>query len=209
MLSRGRIIKGGETLLFDMPSLKRTFSGRQRDGEDMALERAQRADAVEREAYERGFAAGEKAGIEMGEEKAAVMLGRLESLLRDMQEMKENVIGEIEPQLLDLAKTIARRIIMEELTQNPEMIVGMVKEAIRKLERTGTITVKLNPGLHDLFLRLRPEILEIHPDIVYEVDPSVPLTGPLVTSEKEVVVTDIDEQLGNIGAHVEDSSGRY
>jgi flagellar assembly protein FliH len=209
LLSKGRIIKCGETILFDMPCLERSYPGQARTDEETLLYAAQRAEAVEREAYERGFTAGEKAGFEMGEQKAAVLLGRLENLLREIGVMKATLVTEIEPQITDLAVGIAKKIIMEELKTDPGIIVNVVKEAIRKIERTGTITIKLNPGLYDLFTRKKPELLEVHPDIVYEVDPSVPATGPLVIGEKEAVITDIDSQLKNIAEDIEGGRGEH
>jgi len=158
----------------------------------------QSLDFVEREAYEKGYASGEKAGMEMGEQKAAVTLERIENILKELTEWKDKLFQESEQQLVELAVAIARKIMLRELATKPEDIVAMTKEAIMKIERTGQITVKINPALYDLFTKLKPQLLSIHPDIVFDLDPSASLTGSVVMGSMEDVVTDLDEQIRNL-----------
>lgn len=197
---KGRVMKGGDTVLFGMPSLEKTNTSKK--GGTQSSE--QKAEAIEREAYEKGFASGEKAGFAMGEQKAALLLDRLETIIRAMNALKSSVIKELEPQVFDLAITIARRIVIEELTIKPDVIVRIVKEAMKKLERTGPITIKINPALYDLFVKMKPELIDLHPEIVFDVDPSASTTGPLVIGPMEEVVTDIEAQMTNI---IEDIGG--
>ncbi len=199
---KGRVIKGegGDTVLYGMPSLEKTNTSK-KGGTQFS---EQKVEAIEREAYEKGFASGEKAGFAMGEQKAALLLDRLETIIRAMNALKSSVIKELEPQVFDLAITIARRIVIEELTIKPDVIVRIVKEAMRKLERTGPITIKINPALYDLFVKMKPELIDLHPEIVFDVDPSASTTGPLVIGPMEEVVTDIEAQMTNI---IEDIGG--
>lgn len=194
MLSKSRIIKGKDTVVYDMPSFERRGVLTRKDS--LYFERM--AEVAEKDGYEKGYAAGEKAGLEMGEKKADVLLTRLEGIIREIGMIKEEMIKELEPQILDLSVSIARKIILEELTVNPDSIVRIVKEAINRIERTGQITIKINPSLQDLFRRLRPELLELHPDIVFDIDPSTSSTGPLVIGPFEEVITDMDDQLKNM-----------
>lgn len=206
MLSRARVIKEGDSALFKMPFFDEhpAYGKREKDRSGFS---EQRITEIEREAYESGFMAGERAGMEMGEQKAAILLDGLETIISGMKSLKEQFIGDLEPQLADLAIAIARKIVMEELSVRPELIAGIVKEAMKKIDRTGKVTIRINPGLHGLFLKLKPELTELHPDIVFEVDPSVAVTGPLVIGEKEEVVTDIDVQLSNIRENLEAGGG--
>ncbi len=164
----------------------------------------QRIAEIEREAYERGYSAGESAGLEMAEQKAAVSLNRIEDIIKNIISIRDGLIKEIEPQMLELASAIAKKIIIEELTVRPEVIVTIVKEAMRRIERTGRITIKINPSLYDLFMKLKPELLELYPDIVFDVDPSASATGPVVMGHVDEVVTDIDVQITNV---IEDIGG--
>lgn len=186
MLYKRAAIKGQEHAKFSMPSLKESY----------AVGRT--ADHVEREAYERGYASGEKAGFEMGEQKAKVLLDRLELLLKDLVTLKARIVKETEQQCITLAVSVAKKILVRELSVRPEEIVVMAKDALLKLERNGQITIKVNPALYDLFMKHKPELLRVHPDIMFDADPSVPRHGTVVMGPVEDVVTDVDEQIKNL-----------
>lgn len=139
--------------------------------------------------------AGEKAGFAAGEKKALVLIESLEEIIREMTILKERTIRELEPRLVELAVSIARKIILRELALQPETLVNMTKEAIMRIERTGQITIKINHALYDLFIKHKQELLSIHPDIIFDIDPSVSAFGSVVQGPVEDVVTDVDEQI--------------
>jgi hypothetical protein len=111
---------------------------------------------------------------------------------------KENLVKELEKQVVDFAVAMARKIIIDEISAKPEVIVTVVKEALKRLQRMGTITIKINPALYDLFMKKKPELIDIHEDIIFDVNSNVSITGPLVISQTEEVVTDIEALIANI-----------
>jgi len=153
---------------------------------------------IQRRAYEEGFASGEKAGFADGEQKAAVLVERLETIIDEVAIFKENLVKEMEKQVVDFAVAMARKIIIDEINAHPEIIVAVVKEALKRLQRMGTITIKINPALYDLFMQNKPELIDIHEDIIFDVSSNVSLTGPLVISQTEEVVTDIEALIANV-----------
>lgn len=146
---------------------------------------------IERDAY----IVGEKAGFAAGEKKAVALIERLEAIIREMTTLKEKTLRDLEPSLVELAVSIARKIILRELALQPETLVNITKEAIMRIERTGQITIKINHALYDLFIRHKQELLSIHPDIIFDIDPSVSTLGSVVQGPVEDVVTDVDEQI--------------
>jgi flagellar assembly protein FliH len=158
----------------------------------------QSIETTEREAYEKGFEAGEKAGFSLGEQKALVLIERLEAIVRELTSLKETLTKELEPQILELVFSIARQIIRKELTMNPDEIVMMTKEALTRMGRTGQIIIKINPSLSDLFMKYKPEIIETYPDVIFEIDPSASQDGSVVIGPTEDIITDVDEQLRNL-----------
>jgi flagellar assembly protein FliH len=191
-LSKNRISQNNALDRFDMPALK----------DDHAVGRS--ADHIEREAYEKGYASGEKAGFTMGEQKAKVLSDKLEALLGEVATLKQRLVKETEQQCVELAISVARKILTRELTAQPAEIVKMAKEALLKLERTGQITIKVNPALYDFFTKHKPDLLRIHPDIVFDADPAVSRTGTVVMGPVEDVVTDVDEQIKNLIKDISD-----
>ncbi len=194
LLYKKRITRAADLVPFDMPALKDEYTvGRT-------------ADRIEREAYEKGYASGEKSGFEMGEQKAQVLIDKVQSLITELTELRKRMVRELEPQCVELATSIARKILARELNTRPDEIIKMTREALLKLERTGQITIKVNPALYDFFIKHRPDLVRIHPDILFDADPSVTRYGAVVMGPVEDVITDLDEQLKNlikdIGAHL-------
>jgi flagellar assembly protein FliH len=179
-LFNNRIIKDSDAVPYSMPSLTDDIGD------------------IQRRAYEEGFASGERAGFSEGEQKCEILLERIEKIISEVTSFKSGFVVEVEKQVVDLSVAIAGRIIMEEINMKPEIIVTMVKEALKRLQRVGNIRIKINPTLHELFMKKKPELLEVHEDITFDVDATVPVTGPLVISEIEEVVTDIDSLIENI-----------
>jgi hypothetical protein len=187
-----KILKGKDAVVFSMPSLE---DERMLTDEKTIREKVEQ---IERQAYEEGFASGEKAGFEEGKQKAGILIDSLQQIIKEIAAFKDNLVENLETQAVDLSVSIARKIINEEVTMRPEVIVTMVKEALRRLQRTGTISVKINPALHELFMEKKAELMEVHDDITFDVNSGIAVTGPLVVSQIEEVVTDIDSLMDNV-----------
>jgi len=191
-LYKSKVLHSSDASLYCMPSLEEDRP--MKSEEEMMKD----IEDIQRKAYEEGFASGEKAGFAEGEHKAAVLIKGLEKIIEDVALFKENLVRDMECQVVDLAITIAKKIIAEEINTRPEIIVTVVKEALKKLQRMGTITIKINPALYDLFMKKKSEVIDIHEDIIFDVNANISLTGPLVISQTEEVVTDIDGLMSNI-----------
>ncbi|MBE0569725.1 MAG: hypothetical protein IH576_03705 [Deltaproteobacteria bacterium] len=150
---------------------------------------------IERDAYVKGFEEGRKAGAEAVAREAAALLSGLRAAAAGVNELKEQIVLEAEPQVVELAMAVARRILVGELSEKPERIVEIVKEAIRRIERAGPVTVRVHPDLAGLVARLKESTTDFQAEILLDVDPSVPPAGPVVTGGTEEVLTDVDEQI--------------
>lgn len=160
-----------------------------------SLKIGQRIEEIEREGYERGFAQGRQAGLEMAEKEAMLIIGKLEELITEILSYKEELKRTIKPLVLEIAISIARKLTMKEIEEEPEIVVRLTEEAIKRIERQGMVRIKINPLLKELFERASPALLKLHEEITVETDPDLPPYGSLVISETQEVVTDIDEQL--------------
>ncbi|UCE71568.1 MAG: hypothetical protein JSU99_09825 [Nitrospiraceae bacterium] len=184
-----RILKGYKTSPYTMPALQ----------EDQKREQLiHDAEEIQRRAYEEGFAAGEKAGLESGEEKALVLIDHLESLAQELQDFKTNFVDDLTEQVVELSVAMSRKIISDEIKTQPETIVKITEQALRKMNSTGPVRIKVNPSVHELFLNKKSLLTDIHEDIQFEVTSSVSGSGPVVTSEAEEVITDFDSLIANI-----------
>lgn len=168
------------------------------DNPDAAVFESRGSEDIEREAYERGFESGQIAGFEMGEQKALLLMQRLEKAINDIVVLREKELKNLQMQALELSLAIAKKIVIKELTLNPDVIADITKEALTRLQRTGQIIIKINPALKEIFIKNKPELLSVHHDIVFELDAGAPLYGAEVIGPDETVMTDVEEQFSNI-----------
>lgn len=192
-MSKARIYKDTNTSDYGMP----TFEEHEPVvGDTIGAEGS--PEDIEKEAYRRGYEAGETAGFEVGKKKAEVLIKGLEEALIELRQFREEIIDQISPRVFDLSVAIARKILREELKEHPEHLVHLIKEALKKIQRIGTVTVRVHPMLYDLIETSSEEIKSVHPDIKIESDPSVAPTGPIVTGPVEEVLIDYDSQINNL-----------
>ncbi len=192
-MSKGRILRNRQTAEFGMPLLT---PGKAAPSPMMTIN--QDTAEIEREAYERGYEAGERAGYSIGEKKASMLIERLEATITELEELKGKVLSRLEPEVFNLSVAIAKKIIRDEIRQNPEVILNLIKAAMERMQRRGTITIKINPAIKELIEKNKPEILALHGNTRFETEPSLPPSGPLVTGTEEEVVTDVERLLSNL-----------
>lgn len=189
-----KLVKDCQANPYTMPELKdHTSSGQ-------AKSRAPKTspEAIEREAFEKGFASGEKAGFEMGKQKAELIIDRLKNVLSDCNALKEKMLSEFEPQVILLSIAMARKILKEEISLRPEIHRDMIKEAIHKIGKNGSISIRLNRPLYELLINEKEDFQTLFPDILFEMDTQAPEGGAIVRSQSEEVQTDLDYQLSII-----------
>jgi len=193
-LFKPKIIKNSLAVNYAMPSLE--ASGLQEGIE----EKTPKVDpeAIEREAYETGYTAGEKAGFEMGLKKAAVLSGQLQKLCEEVNTVKEKTLSELEPQILLLTITMARKIVQEELSLRPEIIDHLIKEGLNKISKTEPITIKLSRSLYDRVVQEKEAYTSEHEDLLFELDTSLSGGGAVICSPAEEIPIDLDFQLATL-----------
>jgi flagellar assembly protein FliH len=113
--------------------------------EQVRLENQAHLAALEREAFAKGYAQGERAGIEAGGKRAEAMLRRVAQTLTDLSGLRETLIHQTERQMVQLALTIAKRIVLREVTLDPELIAAMAHVALQKLGTSSRATIRLHP----------------------------------------------------------------
>lgn len=191
-MSKGKIIKDIEISSFGMPSFDHSSNTERLE------EYTPDSEEIQRQAYEKGFQSGEKAGYEMGLQKAAVLVEKLQQLIDDFNRKKVEILKSLEPQVVALSIAIARNILKEEVSTNPERIVNLVKIAMRRMVHPGQIMIRVNPALAEIMEKHKPELLQINGDVRIEEDPTVVLSAPVVFNAEQEIPVDIEVQLTNL-----------
>lgn len=116
--------------------------------------------AVEREAYELGFKAGEQAGFAVGAQKTAITSAALGRLLDELAGFRDDLYKSAEAELTALATTIARKVIGRELETSNDAVRGTVKAAIDALSAGRELNIRINPKDMETLKEYRAELLE-------------------------------------------------
>lgn len=119
-----------------------------------------RAEIIEKEAYEMGFLAGEKAGFEFGAKKAEVHFSGLEGLIRDIASFREELFKACEREMTGLCLAIARKVVQREVEIREDGILECLRTALRAVVAGGEITVRVNPKDFEAVNQGRPELLK-------------------------------------------------
>jgi len=101
--------------------------------------------ALERDAFAKGFAQGERAGLDAAAQRGEAMLARLTQTLDELTALRSQMIHQTERQMVQLALAIARRILHREVTLDQDLLIAMARVALDRLGETAHITVRLNP----------------------------------------------------------------
>ncbi len=153
---------------------------------------------LEREAYERGYSAGENAGFEMGLKKAEVIIERFQTIVQELAELKEEYVKKNDKKILALAIAIARKIIEKEIRENEEVLFEILNNALNKIERREEIKITINPFIQKIIERFRGNIKEICPKVIIDIDPDVKNNFVKIESETEEIIIDFEQELYEI-----------
>jgi flagellar biosynthesis/type III secretory pathway protein FliH len=159
---------------------------------------------VERAAYCRGLADGERSGFEQGERAGGEAVRRqLESMLQSLRQMLEELEAlrrrearSFEKELVELVLAVARKVIAQEVVAQPESVMRLLREALRRIEHGGPLTIRMNPLDLERLAGQQPQLLESLVDpgqVRFEADSGVSAGGCVIES----AAGDIDGRLEN------------
>jgi flagellar assembly protein FliH len=101
--------------------------------------------SIERDAFTKGYAQGERAGLEAAATRADAMLRRLGQTIEELGELRNEMIHRTERQAVQLVLAIAERIVQREITLDRTLLLGMARVALDRLGEYGSATIRLNP----------------------------------------------------------------
>jgi flagellar assembly protein FliH len=129
-------------------------------GSDGTGEVKRKIAAIESEAYEKGFAQGEKDGLEMGIKKNEKVIENITEILKDLVDAQENIVKKYEGEFLELIDRIVRKVVETAVSIN----VGSVRETILKALKlavdSSELTVRVSPDDFDYVKEIKPDFFE-------------------------------------------------
>ena len=160
--------------------------------------------ALERDAFAKGYAQGERAGAEAGARRSEAMLRRLGETLSEIGGLREQILRQSERQLVQLSLALARRIVRREVAVDDEFLMALARVALDRLGENSAATIHLHP---DDFARTPARHLEEWASSHVKVmpDATVPRGGCRVESPFGFVDASIDAQFQELARALLDS----
>jgi flagellar biosynthesis/type III secretory pathway protein FliH len=130
---------------------------RLRQLEEMLSENKERSAELEREAYDKAYAAGEKSGLALGEKRAEQILLQMQQML----DASESQMGEIHRAMSEAVVDISGALcewLIGEITENERgRLLEMAKKTAHTLPEMGPMTLAVNPDDFAQFEKLLAE----------------------------------------------------
>lgn len=152
---------------------------------------------IEREAFAQGYAQGERAGAEAAAQRAEAMLRRLAHTLDELVSLRGDMIHATERQLVELALTIARRVLHREITLDRDLLVAMAHVALERLGERAVAVVRLHPDDFDATVGVRRELWE-GTSVSVTADSRVARGGCRIESDFGTIDAGVDAQLQEV-----------
>jgi len=152
---------------------------------------------LEREAFAKGFAQGERSGQEVADQRGEAMLRRLTETLQELTQIRSQMIHQTERQMVELTLAVARRVVHREVSLDPDLLVAMARVALDRLGEAAKITVRLNPDDYQLTGAARMTQLNAG-NVTVVPDGRIARGGCRVESEMGILDAGIDAQIQEI-----------
>ena len=196
-------LQTGEVEGTDFIPLKETTDHykKKKEIQDVLREAQEKASLLEREAYEKGFAQGEKDGFELGQRKALKLVENIQSVLRSMDNLRQEVLAHYEKEILELVFAIAQRVIHRDIRSDDKAVEGTVLSALALAAEKSKATLRVNPEDFDYVEELRPEFFAAVKELkalTITSDPSITRGGCLLESPYGDVDARVETQLEKI-----------
>jgi len=124
--------------------------------DSLISEAKKQAELIREQARQQGYEQGYRSGHAQAEKEMWETLGtftqkmrrQTEKWMQALQQEEENYFAGLEDQMLDLTLQIARKVVKDEVKQNPETVRNIIRDALRRVHGFGMVRIKVHP--HDL-----------------------------------------------------------
>lgn len=156
---------------------------------------------IEKAAYENGFRQGEKAGLELAERKAEVLMRRYTDAILEIGRLKPKLYQQAEREVVKLALEVAKKIVHREVLVDREIVQSLIKVALSHVAVKSAVTVHLHPADYGYVLEQREaagRAEEGDREVVLVADKTIDRGGCLVETECGDIDARIEEEFREV-----------
>ena len=168
------------------------------DGKGWIAHQTEGEDKEKEDIFLSGFKEGERKGIESEKKRIEPVLLSFHKSLSELARQKEQFLMDAERHVVDLAMAVARKIIGHEVRTNPDTVISIVKEALKKLVDHEGIKVRVSPSDLETIEKAMPQLLEVADEaekIAFEGDKALVHGGCVVETSLGEIDARVEKQL--------------
>lgn len=133
----------------------------QAEADRLILDARARVAAIESEAHDRGYEAGDKAARAAADAEMADMLETMRGLIDVARSERKRFVEGAEAEVVRLAIAVAERVVHRQLEVDGETIVGIARHALQRLVGRERVTVRVNPADVEMLRGHREALLAV------------------------------------------------
>ena len=149
------------------------------------------------EAYKRGFSE----GLVFQKNQRAQALQALTGILQEVGELKKRLYAEAEEQMAGLAFKIAEKVIFEEVSKNGNVVLTVLREAVKKVANREGMKIRMNPTDLRALMEMKNDFIQelSHVNnVVFEGDGGIIQGGVVLETNSLEVDARLEKQLQEI-----------
>jgi flagellar assembly protein FliH len=114
-------------------------------------------------------------------------LENIEKVVDEISKFRRELFKECDRDVFELVGVIAKKVVLKELSLNPDLLKDIVQKSLSLLEKEKQVVLQLNPQDLEFFKKAKPDFLETYKGIEelgFEVDSRIPSGGLIAKSKK-------------------------
>ena len=154
---------------------------------------------LEKEAFARGYAEGQKELEEAARQQIDEMMARYASTFAELSGFKNTLRAQVEEEVVRLAVAVARKIVCREITLDATIIQTLVRVALERVSGKSRVIVHLSPVDYEYMLAKRDELAQIRgQEITFTPDNTITQGGCLIQTENGDIDARIEEEFHEV-----------
>ena len=156
---------------------------------------------IKNEAFNEGFEAGRLEGMQKRYDEAERLVLQVNSVLEQLNSLRQVVRFQAEVELVELALRIAKNIVAEEIKIPNSVIKNIVQAALHETEVQGKIYVYLHPDDYEFLLKSKADLeryLSDEQTLAIRQNPEMKPGSIYVESDEEIISRSIEDQFNKL-----------
>ena len=156
---------------------------------------------IKNEAFNEGFEAGRLEGMQKRYDEAERLVLQVNSVLEQLNSLRQVVRFQAEVELVELALRIAKNVVAEEIKIPNGVIKNIVQAALHETEVQGKIYVYLHPDDYEFLLKSKADLeryLSDEQTLAIRQNPGMKPGSIYVESDEEIISRSIEDQFNKL-----------